>query len=136
MATQVIVHVERGKGNFYSAYIKDNPLPYGVIGDGYSVSEAIADFKKSYEEMKAHYLQNNEPFQEAEFSFQYDVPSFLKYYQGILSLAGMERMTGISQQQLSQYLNGTRRPSPKTSMRIQDSIHTFGAELSQMSISL
>lgn len=136
MKKQVTVRVERGKGNFYSAYVQDNPLPYGIIGDGYSVEDAIADFKKSYEEMKEYYLQNNEPFQEAEFSFQYDVPSFLKYYQGILTLAGLERITNISQQQLSQYANGTRRPSSKTSTRIQHSIHTFGTELSQMSISL
>jgi hypothetical protein len=55
------------------------------------------------------------PFTEAEFEFCYDVPSFLSFYNGKLSLAGLGRITGISQAQLSQYMHGYRHPSQKTS---------------------
>lgn len=62
--------IEKGKGDFYSAYIPNNPLPYGIIGDGYSVEEAKADFEQSYAEMRAFYAEQNMPFKETEFSFK------------------------------------------------------------------
>ncbi|MBQ2441657.1 MAG: hypothetical protein II502_05645 [Paludibacteraceae bacterium] len=62
--------IEKGKGDFYSAYIPNNPLPYGIMGDGYSVEEAKADFEQSYAEMRAFHAEQNMPFKEAEFSFK------------------------------------------------------------------
>ena len=43
-------------------------------------------------------------------SYQVDVLSLFKYYvgEGIFSLAGLEKMTGINQKQLWSYLNGTK----------------------------
>ena len=67
-----------------------------------------------------------------EFDFSYDVPSFLAYYKGLLTLAGLSRVTGINQSQLSQYVSGYRRPSAKTTKKIESSLHSFGQELSQV----
>jgi transcriptional regulator with XRE-family HTH domain len=49
-----------------------------------------------------------------------------------LSLAGLERITGVAQGQLSHYLTGRRNPSKKTVEKIQHSIHEFANELSQV----
>lgn len=69
---------------------------------------------------------------EAEFSFSYDFSSFLAYYSKIFSLAGLSRLTGINQGQLSHYLTGRTTPSKKTIMKIQSAIHALSAELSQV----
>ena len=36
----------------YSAYMDDNDLPYGIIGEGKTVEETISDFMVGYDEMK------------------------------------------------------------------------------------
>ena len=45
---------------------------------------------------------------------------FLSYYCKAFSLAGLERITGISQAQLGHFLHGRRKPSQKTIHKIQE----------------
>lgn len=131
----VRVFIERGKDGSYGAYMPDdNNLSYGVIGDGDSAAAAIADFKAVYEDMKLAAQQEGREFEEVNFSFSYDVPSFLLYYAGKLSYAGLAKLTGVSAAQLSQYANGYRNPSPKTTAKIQTALHAFGQELSQLQL--
>lgn len=61
--------------------------------------------------------------------WHFDVPSFLEYYSRFMSLAGMEKMTGINQKQLSNYLNHRSKPRRKQVDRILTGIHRFGREL-------
>ena len=97
------------------------------------MEETIDDFMNSKEEMKAYYTEENKLFpQKLEFKFKFDVPSFLEYYSKVLSLAGLERLTGINQGQLSHYVTGHRKPSPKTVEKIESSIRKFGNEMSQI----
>lgn len=54
MKAQVII--ERGTDGTFDAnmeYIKD--IPFGLLGQGKTVAETIADFYNSYEEMRAMY---------------------------------------------------------------------------------
>jgi len=60
-----------------------------------------------------HFIAENEPFQECEFVFEYDVASFLNYYSHLLTLSGLERITGINQRQLGHYVQGRTRPRPE-----------------------
>jgi hypothetical protein len=53
----------------------------------------------------------------------------LEYYSNFISLAGMERMTGINQKQLSNYLNHRSVPRAKQADRILSGIHRFAREL-------
>ena len=126
--------IERGNDGNYGIYIDldDNTLNYGVIGDGRTVQEAIEDFKIGYEEMKELYADEGKFFVEAEFEFCYDTASFLNYYSKFFSLSGLSRLTGIHQGQLSHYLTGHRRPSPKTVEKIERSLQSFGKEISQV----
>lgn len=112
---KVRVFIERASDGSYSAYMPDdNNLSYGIIGTGMSIDETISDFHDAYKGMKEHYADSGKYFEEVEFEFSYDIPSFLAYYSNRLSLAGLERITGVAQGQLSHYVTGRRRPSKKT----------------------
>lgn len=131
----VRVFIERGKDGTYGAYMPDdNNLSYGVIGDGPTAADAIADFKTEYEDMKAYFAEEGKPFEEVEFAFSYDLPSFLVYYADLISYKGLAKLTGVSAPQLSQYISGYRKPSPRTTEKIQKGLHAFGAELSQLQL--
>lgn len=131
----VRVFIERGKDGSYGAYMPDeNNLTYGVIGDGDTAAAAIADFKSVYEDIKQSYQTKGRLFEEVEFAFSYDLPSFLVYYADLISYKGLAKLTGISAAQLSQYVSGYRTPSPKTTQKIQSALHAFGNELSQLQL--
>lgn len=131
MKAQIII--ERGNDGTFSAYIGTDNIPYGILGDGNSVKETIADFNNSYEEMKAHFKANDLEFIELDFEFKYDMASFLSYYKKILSLSGLEAVTGVNQRQLGHYLSGHRKPSRVTTEKIEKNLHEFAEELNQLS---
>jgi predicted RNase H-like HicB family nuclease len=126
--------IERGNDGTYGVYVdlEDNTLNYGIIGDGNTVQEAIEDFKNSYREMKELHEIEDLPFVETEFEYHYDTASFLQYYTTYFSIAGLSRMTGIHQGQLSHYVTGHRNPSKKTIAKIDNSVHRFAKNLSQV----
>ena len=131
---RVKAFIERGNDGTYGVYVDldDNTLNYGIHGDGNTVNEAIEDFNVSYLEMKDVYKEKGMRFVEAEFEFLYDTASFLNYYTNYFSLAGLSRLTGIHQGQLSHYVNGTRNPSKQTIQKIDTSIHAFAKNLNQV----
>jgi len=129
---KVDVIIERGSEGCYSAYMDTDKVSFGLIGDGTTVKETVDDFMNSYKEMKLYYQDAGKAFVELEFLFKYDVSSFLQYYSGILSLAGLEKVTGVNKGQLSHYVTGRRRPSHKTVEKIEKKLHVFAKELSQV----
>lgn len=130
---KVRVFIERASDGNYSAYMPDdNNLSYGINGTGYTIEETVKDFNAAYEGMKKYYFDEGKHFEEVSFEFSYDIPSFLAYYSDRLSLAGLERITGVAQGQLSHYVNGRRNPSKKTAEKIQAALQQFGKELSNV----
>ncbi len=97
-----------------------------------SIKEAIEDFLNSYDEMKLFHFSKGIDFVEAEFNFVYDTASFLAYYSKILSLSGLQRITGVNQGQLSHYVTGRRKPTQKTVKKIEESLHAFANEISNV----
>ena len=128
--------IERGNDGTFGVYVDldDNTLNYGIHGNGNTVNEAIEDFNAGYLEMKEVYNEEGMSFVEAEFEFQYDTASFLNYYTNYFSLAGLSRLTGIHQGQLSHYVNGTRNPSNHTIQKIDNSIHAFAKNLHRVQL--
>lgn len=112
----------------------DNNLSYGVVGEGDTAQAAAHDFKAVYEAMKESAKEKGKPFEEVNFAFSYDIPSFLVYYADLISYKGLAKLTGISAAQLSQYVSGYRTPSAKTTQKIQTALHAFGRELSQLQL--
>jgi hypothetical protein len=123
------VIVERGNDGTFSAYIKENNIPYGIIGEGKTTEDTIKDFMDGYEDMRETYKIDKKPFQECEFTFRYDVPSFLQMYAYAFTLAGLSRITGVAQGQLSHYVTGNRRPSERTVKKIETALHGFAREI-------
>lgn len=126
--------IERGNDGIYNVYVdlENSTLKYGIHGVGNSAKEAVDDFILSYEEMKGLHIQKGKEFVEAKFNYVYDTASFLAYYSKVLSLAGLQRITGVNQGQLSHYVTGHRKPSPKTVAKIEKSLHAFAKEISQV----
>ena len=130
---KVRVFIERASDGDYSAYMPDEDnLSYVIIGTGHTIDETLKDFNAAYEGMKGYYASEDKPFEEVEFEFSYDIPSFLSYYSDKLSLAGLERITGVAQGQLSHYVTGRRNPSKRTVEKIQSALQQFGKELSNV----
>lgn len=132
---KVKAFVAREKDGSYSIYTDEKAvLNYGLAGEGKTVEEAISDWNGTYLSMKESYERRGLPFKEADFSFVYDVPSFLSYYGNLISFKGLSKITGISAAQLSQYSTGYRHPSPKTTAKIQNGLHIIAKELSQVTL--
>jgi len=134
---KVKAFIERGNDGSYGVYpdLEDNTLNYGIFGEGDTADEAIVDFYSAYNTMKEFHKEKGKYFVEAEFEILYDTASFLNYYQKKLSLAGLEKITGINQRQLSHYVNGINKPSKRTVSKINTSLHSFAKELSEVQLS-
>ena len=129
----VDVIIERGSDGTFDANMETySDLEFGLLGQGKTVEEAKADLMNSYNEIKEIFVEQGKEVEDLRFEFKYDIPSFLQYYAFAFTLAGVERITGVSQGQLSHYINGVRKPSAKTARKIQERIHEFAKSLSQV----
>lgn len=132
---KIDVIIETGADKRFEAVIdpdKDYGLTFGLLGEGKSVDECIEDFYASAEEMKSYYAEIGKDFPELEFNFVYDTASFLSYYSDVLSLAGLEKITGVNQRQLSHYLNRVKKPRTDTVKKIEAGIRQFATELGRV----
>lgn len=104
----------------------------GIFAAGNTIEETKADTLEAIRLIKKNLPEDRWPRQikdEFEIEWKFDVPSFLEYYSRFISLAGMEKMTGINQKQLSNYLNHRSTPRRKQADRIITGIHKFAQEL-------
>lgn len=121
--------IERSEDGHYSIYMNDNSLPYLVTGTGKTVAEARNAFMGGYEDIKRIFAEDGRAFQEVNFVFYYDMASFLQFFAYAFSLAGLSRITGVNQRQLSHYVNGVSRPSKQTIERIEKGLLAFANEI-------
>ena len=127
------VYIARGSDGTFDATMEYNKaIPFGLLGQGKTAKEAIEDFYNSYEEAKQMLAEEGKECPDVDFEFYNDVPSFLQQYAFILTLAGLVKVTGVSQTILSHYISGYRHPSPKTVKKIEEGIKNFSQELSSV----
>lgn len=125
------VFIERAGDGQYSAYMPDdNGIPFNAIGEGTTAKEAHDDFLAVVDAFREDFP---DVIPGLQFSFSYDMASFLAYYSGKLTLAGLSRITGVAQGQLSHYITGRRNPSPRTIAKINTALNSFGSELRDVS---
>ncbi len=129
---QVKAVIERASGGSYSVYMDADDMDYLVTGTGDTAEEAIRVFMGGYEDTKRVYAEEGKAFEDVEFEFVYDMASFLQGYAYALTLAGLERISGVNQKQLGHYISGVRKPSEKTIHKIEQGIHAFGQEISKV----
>lgn len=127
-AKKVIVVIEKSKG-YYDAYSENCDGIYaagsGIAETKANVLEAIAALKRNLPEERWPELLKGD----YEIEWKLDVPSFLEYYSQYMSLAGMQRVTGINQKQLSNYLNHRSVPRRKQADRIMEGMRKFASNL-------
>ena len=112
MKKKIDVIIEWQSGNVYAA-IPQHDYKVGFFGTGHTVEEAMADLQHSYEEAKVECPE----LPEFEYNLKCDLRTFLKLNEGVVSLSGMQKITGINQRQLGHYLNGYRKPKKETTQR-------------------
>ena len=130
---KIIMVIEKSS-DFYSGY-SDNCD--GIYASGDSIEAVKADTEKAIELIKENLPEDQWPqIIKGDFEIEYHlgVVSFLEYYSRFLSLAGLGRITGINQKQLSNYMNRRAVPRRKQIDRISDGLHKFASEL--MSVTL
>ncbi len=130
---KIIMIIERSK-DLIDAY-SDNCE--GIYAAGDSLDAVKANTLEAISLIKSNLPENQWPEQikgEYTIEYKFDVQSFLEYYKDILTLAGLEKITGINQKQLSNYLNNRAVPRRKQVERISDGLHKFATDM--LSISL
>ncbi|MBQ3749789.1 MAG: helix-turn-helix transcriptional regulator [Bacteroidales bacterium] len=126
--------IETGKNLDFDIYTDDDSLGFMLLGQGKTLDEAKADLLKSKDEMKKSYANRGEifDFDNLDFEYVFDTISFLKY--SPFTLAGLSKATGINCKQLSHYVTGYRKPSPKTVQKIQDGVTRFISSFRNMTL--
>ena len=132
MKLEVIIQKDNNRYELVINPDKDYPIRFSLFGEGNTLKEAQEDFLICHEDMKALYADEGKEYPDLEFVFKYDLVSFLEYYSGTLGYSSLEKITGVNQRQLSQYLQGYRNPSEKTTKKIEKGIKAFAEELSQV----
>lgn len=127
--------ISRSSDGFYGVHCFDEMFS----GGGNSAEEAKADMLEQMKFFKETAIEEGFEYpdfldEEFEIVYSFDVKSVLEYYSGILSLAGLERVTGIHQKQLWSYLHGKSTPRKAQVDKIEAGLHNLGKEL--MSVSL
>ncbi|HBJ76771.1 MAG TPA: HicB family protein [Porphyromonadaceae bacterium] len=109
----------------------------GIYAAGDSIEDCKKDVFKAIELLKKNLPEERWPIpirSEFEVIWRYDAQSLLFYYGKIMSISGLERITGIHQKQLWSYIHGRSKPRLQQKQKIEDSLHRFGKELTQMTI--
>lgn len=104
----------------------------GIYAAGDTIEATKADAYEAIRLIKKNLPEDRWPEQikgEFEIEWKFDVPSFLEYYGSIMSLSGMEKLTGINQKQLSNYLHHRAVPRQKQADRIINGLHKFAREI-------
>jgi hypothetical protein len=133
---KVVVNVGKTP-NGYSADI--DILPGWVLGtDG-----TFADFKRELTESIAVFIKwakkDGDVYPpvfdgEYEFEYKFDIESLLSCYNGIISRAGLVRITGINERQLGHYIRGRSQPRKEQETKIINAFHQLGKELLSVSV--
>ncbi len=109
----------------------------GIYAAGGSIEECRRDTMKAIDLIKANLPAERWPVPlRGDFAivWRYDIQSLLLYYGNIMSLSGLERLTGIHQKQLWSYMHGRSNPRVRQKRRIEEALHAFGDELSQVGV--
>jgi hypothetical protein len=102
-------------------------------------SDSIFSDGDTFDELKANVIEAvNLYFEEMgfvytkeEIQFELELSSFFEFYKVINAKALSERI-GMNQSLLSQYINGSKKPSEKQTKRILTGVQQIGRELSEI----
>lgn len=130
---KLIMTIERSE-DYFDAYSENCD---GIYAAGESIDAVKADTLAAIETYKKNFPEEQWPDAikgDCEIEYKLDVSSFLQYYKNIITLSGLEKITGINQKQLSNYLNNRAVPRRKQIDKINKGLHHFAQELMSLSL--
>jgi len=131
----IIARISRSDDGFYSIHCVNEMFSGGGDTPQQAKNDMLKQMEFFRETAKSEGLEYPSFLDDGyEIEYEFDVRSLLEYYSGILSLSGLEKITGIHQKQLWAYLNNKSKPRKKQVERIQKGLHDLGKELSAISL--
>lgn len=126
MENEIIVYVDWDQ-NFGAV---SDIIP-GCVATGKTYDKVVDEYKKA---LDFHLNGLDEVPKELKdknyvLVFKPTIQAFLHRYDGILTRAGLSRLTGINERQMGHYLSGHRKPSLKTRTKIIEKVHELGSDL-------
>lgn len=109
----------------------------GIFASGDSVAETkkdVLDAIRIYKEITPESEWDTPLKENWPIEWHYDTQSLLKYYEGVLTNAALERLTGINKKQLWNYANGVSKPRKEAREKINNALHSLGQELLELSL--
>jgi len=122
---QITFFVEKTNTGF-SAYAENYP----IFTTGRSISELI---NSAYEAIEFYFEEENIIVEPNDIKFEIDFKEFFKYYK-VINAKFLAEKIGMNATLLSQYVSGTKKPSPKQTEKILSGIHQIGQELSGINL--
>ena len=122
---KIIMTVEKTDTGF-SAYSND----YAIFTTGQSIPELI---NSAYEATEFYFEDENVKVGPNDIKFEIDFKQFFKYYK-VINAKFLAEKIGMNATLLSQYVSGTKKPSPKQTEKILSGIHQIGQELSGINL--
>lgn len=122
---KIIMTVEKTDTGF-SAYSND----YAIFTTGQSIPELI---NSAYEAAEFYFEEENVKVETNDIQFEIDFQQFFKYYK-VINAKFLAEKIGMNATLLSQYVSGTKKPSPKQTEKILNGIHKIGQELSGINL--
>lgn len=127
--------IERAKDGTFSVFCSIEMFS----GKGNTAETAKIDMRQQMDFFKKTAIEEGFAYpefldDEFEIVYKFDTESLLEYYSGILSLSGLEKVTGIHQKQLWNYLHGKSKPRKAQIEKIEKVLHSLGSELIAISL--
>jgi len=127
--------IERASDGTFSVYCTSEMFS----GMGKTAEEAKLELRQQMDFFKNTAIEKSFPYpaflnEDFEIVYKFDTGSLLEYYSGILSLSGLEKITGIHQKQLWNYLHKKSKPRKAQIEKIEKGLHTLGIELTSISL--
>jgi len=133
--TKIEAIIERANDGTFCVYCV-NEMFSGMGEDVESAKLNMIEQMKFFKETSAEDKHDYPKFLDGDFEivYKFNTESLLEYYSGILSLSGLEKITGIHQKQLWSYLHGRTKPRKAQIAKIEKGLHRFGKELISISL--
>lgn len=109
----------------------------GIFASGDSVAEVkkdVLDAIRIYKEITPENEWEAPVRENWQIEWHYDVQSLLRYYEGVITNAALERLTGINKKQLWNYSHGVSKPRKEAREKIENALHSLGQELLEFSL--
>lgn len=120
---EIKIIIEKNKDGFWAHSTNTDAL---VSGYGETVEACKANVLEGIDVLKEEGMF---PYEEYTLTYNFDVESLLENYKGILTNAGIERLTGINQRLMYMYATGAKKPRPAQRKKIEEGLHRLGQEL-------